>query len=210
MEEEVKLNLYQKIQAVSMDVMNISKDMTVGYGNSSYKAVSDSSLTLKIKKSEAKHKITSIPLKQDIIHQECIRTLTSENKESIKYSFIIKMTTRFIDLENTNDFIDVDSFGHGLDSGDKGFGKASTYARKYALLNAYKIATGEDPDSIPSKQDSSKKQEPLRDKVINYMERDTEYKIQIFTHYSVGNYSELTDSQIGSIAKSIQKKGGDI
>ena len=38
---EEKLNLYQKIQAVSNEVRNITKDMTVGTGNYSYKAGSD-------------------------------------------------------------------------------------------------------------------------------------------------------------------------
>lgn len=62
------------------------------------------------------------------------------------------MTVRIINLDKPEEYIEVESFGRGLDSGDKGFGKASTYARKYALLNAYKIATGEDPDDVKSKE----------------------------------------------------------
>lgn len=45
-----KLNLYEKIQAVSLDVNNISKSMTVGSGNYSYKAVGDLQVTLAVKK----------------------------------------------------------------------------------------------------------------------------------------------------------------
>lgn len=77
-------------------------------------------------------------------------------KEKVVFVDTIKMTTRFINLENTTDFIDVVSFGKGIDSGDKGLGKASTYARKYALLNAYKIATGEDPDAERSREYQTK------------------------------------------------------
>ena len=33
---------------------------------------------------------------------------------------------------------------------DKAPGKAMTYADKYALLKAYKIQTGDDPDAYPS------------------------------------------------------------
>ena len=144
-----KLNLYEKIQAVSLDVNNVSKSMTVGQGNYSYKAVSDLQVTLAVKKSEAEFKIISIPITQEIIKTEIIKY----EKDGVPKFIIIddiKMIVRFIDMEDTTQFIDIESFGRGLDNGDKGFGKASTYARKYALLNAYKIATGEDPDSIHS------------------------------------------------------------
>jgi hypothetical protein len=148
-QEVKKLNLYEKIQAVSLDVNNISKSMTVGIGNYSYKAVGDLQVTLAVKKSEAEFKIISIPIKQEIIKSEIIK---GEKDGKITLMFIddIKMTVRFYDLEDTTQFLDIESFGRGVDNGDKGFGKASTYARKYALLNAYKIATGEDPDATHS------------------------------------------------------------
>ena len=38
---EVKLNLYQKIQAVSNEIRNIEKNLQVGSGNYGYKAVGD-------------------------------------------------------------------------------------------------------------------------------------------------------------------------
>jgi hypothetical protein len=148
-QEVKKLNLYEKIQAVSLDVNNISKSMTVGIGNYSYKAVGDLQVTLAVKKSEAEFKIISIPIKQEIIKSEIIK---GEKDGKITLMFIddIKMTVRFYDLEDVTNFLDIESFGRGVDNGDKGFGKASTYARKYALLNAYKIATGEDPDATHS------------------------------------------------------------
>ena len=148
-QEVKKLNLYEKIQAVSLDVNNISKSMTVGSGNYSYKAVGDLQVTLAVKKSEAEFKIISIPIKQEVVKSEIIR---GEKDGKITLMFIddIKMTVRFYDLEDVTQFLDIESFGRGVDNGDKGFGKASTYARKYALLNAYKIATGEDPDATHS------------------------------------------------------------
>ena len=43
-----------------MEVMNIEKDMIVGSGNYSYKAVSDNQVTLQVKKAEQKFGIVSI------------------------------------------------------------------------------------------------------------------------------------------------------
>ena len=161
------MTIYEKIQAVSQEVGAISKDMNVG---GQYKAVSDLAVTLAINKAESKHRIISIPLKQELISSEVYRNVDTVNFETnnattgakqvnttnnVKTTYIetIKMTVRFIDLDDDTKFVDIESFGRGLDSGDKGFGKASTYARKYALLNAYKIPTGEDPDKDLSPMD---------------------------------------------------------
>lgn len=158
-------NLYQRILNISADVKNITKDMVVGSGQYTYKAVSDLAVTLAVKQSEEAHGVVSIPIRQELISSEVYRSTKKESyngreteKETFTYVDNIKMTVRFINVDNPSEFIEVETFGKGIDTGDKGFGKASTYARKYALLNAYKIATGDDPDkdASPSDEGSSK------------------------------------------------------
>ena len=53
-------------------------------------------------------------------------------------------------METPADFIDIVSYGDGVDPQDKAPGKAMTYADKYALMKAYKIITGDDPDQYYS------------------------------------------------------------
>jgi hypothetical protein len=143
--------LFKKIQLVSLEVMNVEKNMIVGKGTKSeYKAVSDHDVILAIKKAEEKHKVYSMPIKQEVFKSEVLEVEGYQGKKNLKYIDDVKMTLKIVDLE-TGYFETVESFGKGIDSGDKGYGKASTYARKYALLNAYKIATGEDPDKDQSK-----------------------------------------------------------
>lgn len=195
MEAERK-NLYEKIAAVASEVKNISKNLTVGTGSYSYKAVSDLDVTLKVKEAERKHRIVSIPTKQQLIHHEVIRTL-DKDKESLKYSFLIKMTTKFVDLDNPESFIEIDSFGHGLDNGDKGFGKASTYARKYALLNAYKIATGEDPDSEPSKKITTPKTISDKRKAVENVCRSNNQAMQIvLNRFGIERIEDIPEKNI--------------
>lgn len=196
------MNLYEKIQAVADEVKNISKDMTVGTGSYSYKAVSDIDVTLKVKKAETKFKIVSIPFKQELISSETIReskTTRDETKETIRFSFVIKMTTRFIDLEDTTQFIEVESFGHGLDSGDKSFGKASTYARKYALLNAYKIATGEDPDAGKPELVTPISYDEKRVAVENYFAQNNDSLQKMLSHFNIGSSDDFTKQNIEQI-----------
>ena len=67
-----KLNLYQKIQAVSNEIKNIEKNMTVGSGSYSYKAVSDLDVVLQVNAAETKHGLVSVPYKQELVHSEII------------------------------------------------------------------------------------------------------------------------------------------
>jgi len=201
-----KLNLFEKIQSVSNEVRNITKDMTVGSGSYSYKAVSDIDVTLAVKDAETKFKIVSIPIKQELINSEILKVLDGQ-KEKITFVDTIKLTLKIVDLEDITSFIEIESFGKGIDSGDKGFGKASTYARKYALLNAYKIATGEDPDHDKSKNLEQKKTiSEKRVEVVNYLEKNVSTLQSILTHFSIGSLEDLTDKQIETIHTTYKDK----
>ena len=69
----------------------------------------------------------------------------------------LKVTTKFTNTDDPEDFIEMDTFGYGIDPGDKGPGKAFSYAFKYALLKGFSLATGEDPD-----RDAKSTHEPLK------------------------------------------------
>lgn len=202
---ETKLNLYQKIQAVSDEIMNIEKDMTVGKGNYTYKAVSDASVTIQVKRAETKHRVLSIPIKQELISSETIKRMR-DGKESLLYVDNIKMTLRIIDLDDVKQFIDIESFGKGVDNGDKGFGKASTYARKYALLNAYKIATGEDPDAEKNKDIEPITSDKKREAVESVCLKDETTKNNILSHFSLGSLEDLSEDDISTIYNQFKSK----
>ncbi|MBP6714799.1 MAG: ERF family protein [Aliarcobacter sp.] len=201
-----KNNLFEKIQLVSNEVRNITKDMTVGSGNYAYKAVSDIDVTLAVKDAETKYKLVSIPIKQELINSEILKVLDGA-KEKITYVDTIKLTLKIIDLEDISSFIEIESFGKGIDSGDKGFGKASTYARKYALLNAYKIATGEDPDNEKSKQQEQKKTtSDKRIAVVNYLEKNISLLQEVLKYFNIGSLDDMTEANINAIYKTYSDK----
>ena len=204
---EQKMNIYQKIQAVSDEVKNVEKNLNVGTGQSSYKAVADADVLLKVKAAEKKHGLISIPVKQELVKSEVIRTAGQGGYEKIMYADIVKMTVRIINVENPSETLEVESFGRGLDAGDKGFGKASTYARKYALLNAYKIATGQDPDEQKSEQQIAPTQNDVRDKVMDYLMQNVQYTQSVLSYYSLGSTDDLGTKEINSIYKNLKAKG---
>lgn len=201
------MNIFEKIQAVSNEVRNVEKNLVVGTGNSSYKAVGDLDVLMKVKEAETKFRLVSIPVHQTLIKSEIVRVIGSNGYEKITYADIVRMVVKIVNLDNTNETIDIESFGRGLDAGDKGFGKASTYARKYALLNAYKIATGEDPDQNKSEQQVALTKDEIRDKVINYMMQDVNFCNSALSYYNLQKAEELDTRQINSLYKNLKAKG---
>ncbi len=201
------MNIYEKIQQVANEVRSLAKDMTVGSGNYGYKAVSDTSVTLAVKKAEKNAGIVSIPIKQDLVSNEILKTLDG-SKEKITYHAIIKMTTRIVNLEQPSEFVDIESFGQGLDSGDKGLGKASTYARKYALLNAYKIATGEDPDALKSNETySAKTISEKRTILTNFLLSNNAHLQNVLSNFNLGSIDDLSEKEVNTTYAAYQKKG---
>ncbi len=201
------MNIYQKIQAVANELKNIEKNMTVGKGNFSYKAVQDYDVVLKVKAAETKFGLVSIPVKQELVESKVVRIQKDTGGEVVNYVDIVKLTLRIVNIDNPTETLDVEAYGRGLDAADKGFGKASTYARKYALLNAYKIATGEDPDKDKSKEHNIIEPDQIKDAVMAYLMSDRSYCQNILSYFNVQNTEDMDSKQIETVYKNLQKKG---
>ena len=104
-----------------------------------------------VKPLEAKYGVYSFPVNRELIEAT---TYDIETKYGTKTNFFsrIKTTYRFVNVDKPEEYIDTYTFSVGFDSQDKGDGKAMTYGDKYALMKAYKISTGEDPDQNPSEE----------------------------------------------------------
>ncbi len=150
------MNIYQKMSAVTSELQTVAKNLTVvaGKGNS-YKAVSERDIIDAVKPVEIKHGIYSYPYDRQIIESQTLESESEHNgKVTKKTTFFsrIKTTYRFVNIEKPDEYIDMVTFAEGIDAQDKGSGKAMTYADKYALMKAYKISTGDDPDQNASEE----------------------------------------------------------
>ncbi len=201
-------NLYDKIQLVSNEIKNVEKKTEVKVSNnSSYKAVADIDVLYAVKKAEQQYGLISIPVKQELVKTEQVLKQSRDGYTTVTFSDIVKMTVRIINIDKPSESIDVESFGRGLDTGDKGFGKASTYARKYALLNAYKIATGEDPDEQASQEMAVQGTDDIRRAICNYLAADGNYAGQVCQYFGVASIDDLSSENINIIYKNLHKKG---
>ena len=144
------MNIFQKLAAITADMQTVAKNLSIDTGNGkSYKAVSERDVLDTVKPLEAKHGVYSYPVNRETLESERLET---ETKYGVKTSFYTRIKTvyRFVNMDDPTDYIETVVFSVGLDSGDKGDGKAMTYGDKYALLKAYKISTGDDPDQQAS------------------------------------------------------------
>lgn len=120
----------------------ISKgDKTV---NGQYRFVSHDQVVAKVQKMLVKHRVTTIPTVHEIV-QDGNRTM-------------VKLNVTFVNADCPSDNFTVQFPGYGIDGGgtnkdgrpvpvgDKGPGKAISYAYKYALLKQFNLETGDDPD----------------------------------------------------------------
>ncbi len=130
MTEQKQLNLYQKIVAIMGELDYIQKGpKTV---NGQYRYASHDQVTAAIHPFLVKYHVVVTPTVEEL-HQDNNRTT-------------VKLAVVFRDADNPADAFVVNFFGFGVDSGDKGPGKAVSYAYKYALLKTFALETGDDPD----------------------------------------------------------------
>lgn len=141
------MNIYEKMSAITNDISAVAKNLEVELPNGKgYKAVSEPDVLRAVKPIEAKFGVYSYPVKREIVESGEIVTTTKYGEK--KSLFVrVEVIYRFVNIEKPEEYIEVFSYGDGVDSQDKAAGKAMTYADKYALLKAYKIQTGEDTDA---------------------------------------------------------------
>lgn len=145
---EVKETLWTAIHAVMSEVKNIEKGLTVGEGKMSYKGVSDKDVKFKIGQSMEKHNLVILPIKvEPNLKIERWEEDTNYGKKSKQTVFTEVLTTYKIVHTLTGESVEIQGYGHGVDSQDKSAGKATTYALKYALLYTFLVPTGDIDDA---------------------------------------------------------------
>lgn len=149
-----ELNIFQRMAAVTADLQTVAKNLNVETGRGkSYKAVSERDILDAVKPLETKHGIYSYPASRKILESQILESESEYNgKVTKRTTFYERIETvyRFVNIDKPEEYIETTTFAEGIDSQDKGSGKAMTYGDKYALMKAYKISTGDDPDQQAS------------------------------------------------------------
>lgn len=143
--------LAKAVVEVIREVKGIDKDMTVGSGSYSYKGVSDKEVKSMFNNLMGKHGLCLLPIgvdtKTSISTWMEDSTYNGNTTSKQKQSVFTEATTKYLLLHTSGQSVVLAGYGQGIDSGDKGAGKATTYAMKYTLLYTFLVATGKIDDS---------------------------------------------------------------
>jgi len=149
----------QEISKAIISVMNevngVAKNMTVGSGNNSYKWVSDKDVKQAIRESMIKNGLSILPTSiQSKIQMDRWEEVDPYSKVAgamkTKQSIFTEVETKYLLLHTSGESLELCGYGQGVDTQDKGAGKATTYALKNTLLNMFLIPTGVDTDNTHS------------------------------------------------------------
>ncbi|MFP7275804.1 ERF family protein [Bacillus paralicheniformis] len=157
------MNIYQKLVEVRKAVPYLKKDNR----GEQYSYTSSSQVVAAIREKMDEFGLLLVP---NIIDKN-VRTETVEfkdkngnvNKKTTTYFTELTMEFKWINAENPEETMVVPFYAQGVDrAGEKGVGKALTYAEKYYLLKQFNIPTDEaDPDAFQEKVESSKPPEMI-------------------------------------------------
>lgn len=146
-------NLHQRILAIMGEVESIQK--TSKKQGLQYDYIAHDTVTGVLHPQLVKHRITIFP--------EVIDKKHDGNRCELVVRF------RFFNADNPSDYMDVSTVGYGIDSQDKGPGKAMSYAMKTALLKLFVLESGE-PDN---EADQTTKHQPDNRKITKALAEAT-------------------------------------
>lgn len=205
MNETSVYNIYQKMLLIQAEMPTVAKNLNVQTGaKSGYKAVSQKDILDAVKPLEKKYGVYSHPLSREIIKDEVLEQEGSNGKR-LSHRLEIRVFYEFINVDNPEERIVMDAVAVGIDPGDKAPGKAMTYADKYALMNAYKISTGEDPDQQASEEYTAiRKDVPSTQDLVmlNAMIHEGTFDGDaMLKNFGVASIDQLSKSQVDQLLK---------
>tara|TARA_B110000093_G_C12807406_1_gene341396 strand:- start:44 stop:703 length:660 start_codon:yes stop_codon:yes gene_type:complete len=150
-------NLVKAVVSVSSEVRNIEKNLNVGTGNFVYKGIADKDVKNVIGKAMIKNGLAIFPVKiEPTVTVEKWEEVNNYKQIKKKQSVFTEVVTTYKLYHESGESIELQGYGHGVDSQDKSAGKATTYALKYTLLYNFMVATGSIDDSDNSHSDDIK------------------------------------------------------
>jgi len=206
-------NIFKRMMQVTKEISTVAKNLEVGTGTSKYKAVGEADILRAVKPIEEKYGVYSYPFDREIVESGTMERETKYGK-SIQLYMRVKTTYRFVNTDDPSQFIDIVSYGDGVDPQDKACGKAMTYADKYALMKAYKIQTGDDPDQNASEEQAQVTAQQAqgnrisRQVMLDYVRQayDAEGLKTVCSYYKISDVQYLKNDQLAVVYKAAMDK----
>jgi hypothetical protein len=211
-------NVFQRISKVMSDVEYLAKDdmvVTNAKTGAGYKAISEEKVTNEVRKALIKHGLVIVPVEMDVDREDEVLK-DYQGNEKVNRITTADVVYRIQNIDDKDDYVMAVSSGTGVDTQDKGIGKAMTYAYKYLLLRTFAIPTGEDTDKISSNV-YSEQFAPQKAKISSTTEYelreriktegvDTVKVINTLSEFGYKNLGEIEEDKYTKVVNKIFKK----
>lgn len=159
----MKLNIYQKINAIQKQITSVQKDAEISMGGGrSYSAVSHDAVTNLLHMPLAQAGIVMVPsmIQSTITQTETKEVYNGNEKTKINYRADVTVSIGVVNADDKSDSFSVLSSAYSFDTGDKATGKAFSMAVKQAYLKLFMLESV-DHEEERVEQGSSYQQKPI-------------------------------------------------
>ena len=199
----VQLNLRQKLAEVRRRIGYIQKRGHNERANYNYVTAADIAGT--VGDILAELGVVVIPTLEDISYESA-----AGRGEAIRMARVV-MAYTFADVDSGEEII-AKVAGQGLDPGDKAPYKAMTGALKYALLQSFLLATGDDPedDRLDARLTAPNAEHLISGEQVRELQtliEETETELErVLAYYKVASLSELTETAYRRAVEVLNRK----
>lgn len=164
---DTKSNLAKAIIAVMKEVKGMEKNSRVGEGTkSAYNGTKDRDVKEIFNTSLAKNGLCILPIEVLPLGSKVDRWEDPKYK-NMKQSVFTEVRTKYLLLHESGESQVLAGYGQGVDSQDKGAGKATTYALKNCLLYTFLTPVGKIDDTDTTHSDETSYDDAESDKNRN-------------------------------------------
>lgn len=140
--------LVEAITKVMSQVRGMEKNSRVGTGKAAYDGTKDQDVKEAFNKALSENGLCMIPTKiTPSVRVDRFEALDYNKNKVQKQSVFTEVNCEYILTHTSGQYMQVSGYGHGVDSQDKGAGKATTYALKNALLYTFLTPVGKIDDT---------------------------------------------------------------
>lgn len=149
---------------VMKSVKGMEKSSKVGTGKNQYNGTKDQDVKEVFNTVLAENGLCILPIGIDE-ETQVDRWIDPQYKNQ-KQSVFTKVKTKYLLIHESGESIELAGYGHGVDSQDKGAGKATTYALKNCLLYSFLTPVGKIDDTDSSHSEELETPAPARKTLI--------------------------------------------
>ena len=198
-EDNVVLNIYQRINAVMKSVKYLKKDTQVGHGNAGYKAVSYDNVVGSCREAMVAEGIVCYP-EQD---SPCFEIKRDVDNGVKMHLFTSNFKIHLVNIDNPEDRMFVAVTAHASDNGDKSSAKAITQATKSAILKVFFLESGEQEDSIYAEKELISKDQVIE--IKDEIGGDKDLEGRLFASLCVSSVEEIYLENFNQTMKNLKR-----